>query len=338
MTNLPVQVAALYQFTPFEDPAALKDALFAAAEAAGAKGTILLASEGINGTIAAAPEGITAVLNHIRTLPGCSELEVKYSEAPEMPFNRMKVRLKREIVTMGQPNVDPTASVGRYVDPMDWNALISDPDTVVIDTRNDYEVAIGSFTGAVDPKTPSFRDFPAWFREHRDDLLEGKKKVAMFCTGGIRCEKSTSFLRGEGIEDVFHLKGGILKYLENVPKDESLYDGECFVFDQRVSVKHGLEPGSYGQCFACRMPLSEAEMASDDYAPGISCPHCIESRDEAQRARYAERQKQQQLAKKRGDAHVGASLPNAQRDEPVLRAGSWEANFPGGILDGPAED
>ncbi len=334
----PIQVAALYCFAPFDDHLALQAPLQAVCEAAGTCGTILLAPEGINGTIAGSHEGVEQVLSHIRALPGCAEFDIKFSHADERPFNRMKVRLKREIVTMGQPGIDPTASVGRYVAPQDWNALISDPDTLVIDTRNDYEVAIGSFEGAIDPKTPSFRDFPAWFREHRDELLEGKKKVAMFCTGGIRCEKSTSFLRSEGIEDVFHLKGGILKYLETVPEDESLYDGECFVFDQRVSVKHGLEVGSYGQCFACRMPLSEEEMASPDYAPGVSCPHCIDARDEAQRARYAERQKQQQLAKKRGEAHVGASLDRAEPDNPSLPTGSWEANFPKGVLQDSADD
>ncbi|MEL7197529.1 MAG: rhodanese-related sulfurtransferase [Pseudomonadota bacterium] len=332
-TQSPIQVAALYRFTPFDDHEALKAPLEATCAEAGTKGTILLAHEGINGTIAGSPEGVAKVLDHIRALPDCAPTDVKFSHADEMPFNRMKVRLKREIVTMGEPGVDPRESVGRYVDPHDWNTLIADPDTVVIDTRNDYEVAIGTFEGAIDPKTPSFRDFPTWFRENREDLLEGKKKVAMFCTGGIRCEKSTSFLRQEGIEDVFHLKGGILRYLETVPKEESKWDGECFVFDQRVSVKHGLEVGSYGQCFACRMPLSAQEMQSPDYVPGISCPHCIDQRNEEQRARYAERQKQQQLAKKRGEAHVGASVEQKlNRSVPFPDGGGWEANFPGGVL------
>ncbi|MEP3421986.1 MAG: rhodanese-related sulfurtransferase [Erythrobacter sp.] len=336
-----IQVAALYCFAPFDDPAALQPALQAACEDAEVCGTILLAPEGVNGTIAGSAQGIEQVLNHIRSLPGCAEFDVKFSHADERPFNRMKVRLKREIVTMGEPDIDPRASVGSYVDPQDWNALIADPDTIVIDTRNDYEVAIGTFEGAVDPKTPSFRDFPAWFRDHREELLEGKKRVAMFCTGGIRCEKSTSFLRKEGVEDVFHLKGGILKYLETVPEADSKWDGECFVFDQRVAVKHGLELGSYGQCFACRMPLSEAEMVSDDYMPGVACPHCIETRDEAQRARYAERQRQQQLAKQRGEAHVGATLKEvadtAQDSAPNLPDGGWEANFPNGLSPDTAE-
>lgn len=260
----PIRVAALYQFTPFSDPEALCEPLRAACEAAGVKGTLLLAREGINGTIAGAPEGLEAVLAAICALPGCANLEVKFSEAPEMPFGRLKVRVKREIVTMGEPDIDPTLSVGTYVDPHDWNALIADPDTLVIDTRNDYEVAIGTFSGAVDPATASFRDFPAWFRAHREALLEGKKKVAMFCTGGIRCEKSTSFLRAEGVEEVYHLRGGILKYLEQVPENESLWQGECFVFDERVSLGHGLAQGTHTRCQPCGRP----------FPVGEACPVC----------------------------------------------------------------
>lgn len=255
-------VAALYQFTQFEDPEALRAPLLALCEARGIKGTLLLAREGINGTIAGSAPGLEAVLAHIRTLPGCEGLDVKFSQAPHMPFGRMKVRVKQEIVTMGQPDIDPTASVGTYVDASDWNALIADPDTVVIDTRNDYEVAIGTFAGAVDPATPSFRDFPAWFRDHREALLEGKKRVAMFCTGGIRCEKSTAFLRSEGVEEVYHLKGGILKYLEQVPESESLWQGECFVFDERVSLGHGLAPGTHTRCGPCGRPIPAGETCS----------------------------------------------------------------------------
>ncbi|BDI61525.1 rhodanese-related sulfurtransferase [Qipengyuania nanhaisediminis] len=304
----PITVAALYQFTAFEDPAHLRAPLFAACEEAGVKGTILLAREGINGTIAGDEAGISAVLDRIRALPGCAGLEVKFSAADTPPFARMKVRLKREIVTMGEPDIDPRASVGRYVDPDDWNALISDPDTLVIDTRNDYEVAVGSFEGAVDPKTPSFRDFPRWFRDNREELLAGKKKVAMFCTGGIRCEKSTSFLRAEGVEEVFHLKGGILKYLETVPEEESKWHGDCFVFDERVTVRHGLQTGDYGLCRACRRPVSLSDRASPAFEEGVSCPACFDERTEEQRARYRERQRQENLARKRGTAHVGAQL------------------------------
>ncbi len=260
---MPVAVAALYQFAPFPDPEALRAALLAACEAQGIKGTLLLAREGINGTIAGPAEGLEAVLSHIRALPGCAGLEVKFSEAPAMPFGRLKVRVKREIVTMGEPDIDPTLSAGTYVDPQDWNALIADPDTLVIDTRNDYEVAIGTFAGAVDPATPSFRDFPAWFRANREALLDGKTKVAMFCTGGIRCEKSTAFLRAEGVEAVYHLRGGILKYLEQVPESESLWQGECFVFDERVSLGHGLAQGTHTRCKPCGRPLPMGEACPD---------------------------------------------------------------------------
>ena len=299
-------VAALYKFTPFADPEALRAALLAACEAHGIKGTLLLAREGINGTIAGTDNALASVLGHIRALPGCADLEVKFSAALDMPFHRMKVRVKREIVTMGEPDIDPTLSVGTYVDPHDWNALMADPETIVIDTRNDYEVAVGTFACAVDPQTPSFRDFPAWFRAHREELLAGKKRVAMFCTGGIRCEKSTSFLRAEGVEEVYHLKGGILRYLEQVPEDQSLWQGECFVFDERVSVGHGLAQGTFQLCRACRRPLDEAALAHPDYEDGVSCPACIGERTPEQRAGYAERQRQEALARARGELHVGA--------------------------------
>ncbi len=246
-----IAVAALYQFTRFDDPAALRAPLQAVCAAHGVKGTLLIAREGLNGTIAGAAAGLDAVIGHLRALPGCADLDVKFSEAPHMPFGRMKVRVKREIVTMGEPDIDPALRVGTYVAPQDWNALIADPATLVIDTRNDYEVAIGTFRGAVDPQTQSFRDFPAWFRAHREELLAGKNRVAMFCTGGIRCEKSTSFLRSEGVEEVYHLRGGILKYLEDVPEADSLWQGECFVFDERVSLGHGLAQGTATMCRAC---------------------------------------------------------------------------------------
>ena len=303
----PVRIAALYQFTRFDDPAALRPDLVRLCEMQGVRGTLLLAREGINGTMAGSHDGIEAVLDHIRQLPGCATLEVKFSGAETLPFNRMKVRLKQEIVTMGQPDLDPLAGVGTYVDPQDWNELISDPDTIVIDTRNDYEVQIGSFAGAIDPQTRSFREFPDWFRAKRAALeAEGRApKIAMFCTGGIRCEKSTAFARAEGVEDVFHLKGGILKYLEDVPAENSLWQGECFVFDERVSVRHGLAQGSHALCRACRRPVSEADMADGRFEEGVSCPRCFDERSEEQRARYAERQRQERLALARGEEHVG---------------------------------
>ena len=308
--SLPISVAALYRFTPFADHAALQAPLLACCRSHGVKGTLLLAHEGINGTIAGSDTGIAAVLDHIRALPGCADLDVKFSRAPTMPFHRMKVRLKAEIVTMGQPDIDPLASVGTYVAPADWNALIADPGTIVIDTRNDYEVAIGTFRGAIDPQTASFRDFPEWFRARRDELLgQGQApKVAMFCTGGIRCEKSTAFLKAEGVDEVFHLKGGILKYLEDVPPEQSLWQGECFVFDQRVSVGHGLVPGSHALCHACRRPVSAEQQASPEYEEGVSCPACWDERTEEQRTGYRERHRQEQLAAARGAAHVGAVM------------------------------
>ncbi|MFM2301486.1 MAG: hypothetical protein RLZZ84_1222 [Pseudomonadota bacterium] len=312
----PLCVAALYHFCRFDDCPGLRGPLEAVCRQHGVRGTLLLASEGINGTIAGPADGIAAVLAHIRALPGCAALEVKFSSAAEMPFHRMKVRIKREIVTMGQPDIDPLGSVGTYVDPEDWNALISDPDTIVIDTRNDYEVAVGSFAGAIDPQTRTFRDFPDWFRAQREHLLGGdaadedgtrrKPKVAMFCTGGIRCEKSTAFLRQEGVDEVYHLKGGILKYLEVIPPQQSLWQGECFVFDQRVTVGHGLAQGTHALCHACRRPISEQDRSSALYEPGVSCPACHAERTDAQRAAYRERQRQELLAAARGQAHIGA--------------------------------
>ncbi|KWV95373.1 hypothetical protein ASS64_05090 [Erythrobacter sp. AP23] len=306
-TNLPIRIAALYQFARFDDPAAIKPDLLAAMEKAGVRGTLLLAREGVNGTIAGSDEGIEAVLDHVRGLPGCAEIEVKESRAAIMPFHRTKVRLKKEIVTMGQPDLDPLDGVGTYVAPEDWNALISDPDTILIDTRNDYEVQIGSFEGAIDPETKSFREFPEWFRVKRAEIeAEGRSpRIAMFCTGGIRCEKSTAFARAEGVDEVYHLKGGILNYLEHVPEGDSLWRGECFVFDERVSVGHGLEVGEHSLCRACRRPLSVSDMAHEHYVEGVSCHRCHGERSEEQRARYAERQRQELLAEARGAEHVG---------------------------------
>jgi UPF0176 protein len=302
-------VAALYRFTRFNDCASLRAPLERHCRERGVRGTLLLAPEGINGTIAGSREAIAAVLGHIRALPDCAALDVKYSTAETMPFHRLKVRLKREIVTMGEPDIDPRASAGTYVTPSDWNALISDPDTILIDTRNDYEVAIGTFDGAIDPKTSSFRDFPGWFRSERERLLGAGRqpKVAMFCTGGIRCEKSTAFLKQEGVDEVYHLKGGILNYLETVPEEESLWRGECFVFDQRVAIGHGLAPGTHELCHGCRRPLGLKDIASPLYEAGVSCPACHDERGEEQRASYRERHRQELLAAEQGRTHVGAT-------------------------------
>ena len=314
MPGQPVRVAALYRFSRFADPSALRPPLEALCRAQGVKGTLLLASEGINGTIAGPVRGLEAVVGHIRAQPGCADLAVKWSDAPAMPFHRMKVRVKREIVTMGQPGLDPLTGVGAYVDPHDWNALIADPATIVIDTRNDYEVAIGSFERAIDPRTASFREFPAWFRDHRAKLLgQGKApKVAMFCTGGIRCEKATAFLKAEGVEEVFHLEGGILAYLDAVPEADSLWRGECFVFDQRVAVGPGLVQGTHTLCHACRMPVGAAGRASPLYEEGASCPACHADRTGRQLESARERQRQETLATTRGGLHVGAVMASAR--------------------------
>jgi UPF0176 protein len=306
----PICVAALYHFAPLDRLEAIRGELEACCRDHAVKGTLLLAREGVNGTIAGTNSAIAAVVDHLRGLPGLAALEPKYSRAETMPFHRLKIRIKAEIVTMGQPHIDPMASAGCYVAPHDWNGLIADPDTIVIDTRNAYEVAIGTFAGAIDPQTSSFREFPEWFRARREDLLgKGKHpRVAMFCTGGIRCEKSTAFLKSEGVEDVYHLQGGILKYLEEVPADQNQWQGECFVFDQRVAVGHGLAPGTHVQCHACRRPVSQAAQQSVDYQEGISCPACIGERSDADRIRYRDRHLQEQIAAVRGTVHIGAKL------------------------------
>jgi UPF0176 protein len=303
----PIKVAALYRFVAFDAPEELQPRIQAQCAACGIKGTILLAQEGINGTVAGKPAAIDTLISFLRDIPGCADLDVKYSHAAEMPFYRMKVRLKKEIVTLGVEGIDPKREVGTYVQPEDWNALISDPDTVLIDTRNDYEVAIGTFEGAVDPRTKSFSEFPDWFRTHRAELAAGKTKFAMFCTGGIRCEKSTAFLKAEGIDEVYHLEGGILRYLENIPEAQSKWHGECFVFDERVSVKHGLELGELELCHACRRPISQADKTSALFTEGVSCPACYSERTDDDRARFAERQRQIALAKKRGKQHIGVN-------------------------------
>jgi len=300
-------VAAMYKFAALPDFETLQTPLQAVCRANQVMGTILLAEEGINGTVAGPRKGIELVVAHIQSDPRFEGISIKYSYTKKMPFHRMKVRLKKEIVTLGRPVADPNKQVGTYVKPEDWNDLISDPDVILVDTRNEYEVAIGTFRGAEDPKTASFREFPEWVEALKARVTEGKKpKVAMFCTGGIRCEKASSYMKTEGFEDVYHLEGGILKYLENVSEEESLWEGECFVFDQRVSVEHGLTPGSYDMCHACRRPISEEEKAAPQYQPGVSCPHCYDASSPEQIARFRSRQKQIDLAKKRNEKHLGA--------------------------------
>jgi len=299
-------VAALYHFTRLADYEQLKAPLQDMCDLLEVKGTLLLAYEGINGTVAGTDKAIAALLDFLRSDPRLTQLEHKESRAEDMPFYRMKVRLKREIVTMGVDGVDPNEVVGTYVDPKDWNALITDPDVVLIDTRNDYEVEIGTFKGALNPDTQTFREFPQWVEDNRKNLK--KPKVAMFCTGGIRCEKASSFMKQNGFDDVYHLKGGILKYLETQPKEESLWEGDCFVFDQRVAVKHGLEESDYDQCYACRYPITEADKQSPLYVKGVACHRCHDKMSEEQRSRFAERQKQIALAKERGEIHIGRKV------------------------------
>ena len=269
----------------------------------GVKGTLLLAREGLNGTIAGTRQGIDMILSWLKKQPGLENLEYKESLSDEPPFRRSKVKLKKEIVTMGVDGIDPRYSVGTYVDPQDWNSLLDDPDVVLVDTRNDYEVSVGTFEGAINPNTLSFREFPDYVQKNLD--VKKHKKVAMFCTGGIRCEKSTAYLKQQGFSEVFHLKGGILKYLEHVPKQESKWQGECFVFDDRVTVDHDLNPGSFDQCHACRIPISEKDKLSDHYVPGVSCPYCWNKTSDQDKARFSERQKQMKLAAERGEDHIG---------------------------------
>ena len=295
-------VAALYHFTRFSDPAALRAPLQEKCDALGITGSLFLAGEGINGTIAGTRQGIDAILLYLRALPGCDTLEHKESTASLPPFPRMKVKLKKEIVTMGQPDVNPIARVGHYVEAKDWNDLISSPDVAVIDTRNDYEVGIGTFKGAIDPQTKSFRDFPKWWEDNKDRFHN--KRIAMFCTGGIRCEKSTNYLLGQGVEEVYHLKGGILKYLEEVPEKDSTWEGDCFVFDARVSVGHGLKEGPHQLCYACRRPLLPEDRARPEYEHGVACHQCTHDTSESDKDRFRERQKQIHLARARGERHM----------------------------------
>ncbi|RYF26045.1 MAG: rhodanese-related sulfurtransferase [Comamonadaceae bacterium] len=302
--------AALYLFVDLPDFAALQEPLQATCDAHGVRGMLLLAPEGINGTIAGNPEGVHAVLAWLRSDARLAPLRHKEALGERMPFYRMRVRLKREIVSMGVPGLNPAAHAGTYVKPEDWNALIDDPEVVVIDTRNHYEVGIGSFARAIDPGTRSFTEFPAWVEQQSapGGVLAGNPRVAMFCTGGIRCEKSTAYLKSRGFDEVYHLEGGILKYLETVAEEETRWWGDCFVFDERVSVGHGLQPGHHQLCRSCRMPLSEDDCASPHYVPGVSCPYCHGTRSDAQLQALAERERQVSLAAQRGQEHIGNKL------------------------------
>ncbi len=304
MTNY--VVAALYKFVHLPDYKQLQEPLLSLCREHQVKGTLLLAEEGINGTVAGSREGIDALGAFLREDGRFEGLEYKESFAEKQPFFRIRVRLKKEIVTLGVPGTDPVKTVGTYVDPQQWNELLNDPEVVVIDTRNKYEVDVGIFKNAINPETDSFREFPKFVKTNLDPAKH--KKVAMYCTGGIRCEKASSFMLDQGFEEVFHLKGGILKYLENTPEDENLWQGECFVFDQRVSVVEGLAPGEFDQCHGCRHPISLQEKESEKYELGVCCPHCYDTIDARKRQRAASRHKQMVLARQRNQQHLGAEL------------------------------
>ena len=303
--------AALYQFVSLPDHALLRDPLFEFCQARGIKGTLLLAAEGINGTIAGPEAAVRELLVHLRADPRLARLAHKESWSEKEPFYRLKVKLKKEIVTLGVDGIDPNRMAGQYVRPQDWNQLIQDPDVVLIDTRNDYEVQVGTFEGAINPETRSFSQLPQWVEKEmqpggRLAERDGRKpRVAMFCTGGIRCEKSTAFMRTKGFEEVFHLEGGILKYLESVPAEHSTWNGECFVFDERVSVGHDLQPGHFQLCRSCRHPLSDEDKQSPLFQDGVSCPRCHDSLTPEQRRKFSERQRQMALARARGERHIG---------------------------------
>jgi len=317
-------VSAFYHFVLIENPDALRKTLLTLMAKYKILGTILVAKEGINGTVAGSRENTIAIFDSLRRDPRFAALSPKESYSEKAPFLRSKVKLKQEIVTLGQGDLDPAAHAGTYVDPQDWNALIKDPDVLVIDTRNDYEVEIGTFENAINPSTTTFREFPEYVREHLQDAKN--KKIAMFCTGGIRCEKSTAYLKSEGFDQVYHLKGGILNYLESVPESESLWQGACFVFDERVAVEHNLQPAGYQQCHACRRPLRAADLLDDRYRPGISCHYCEPLLTDDQRARFAEREKQVQLAKARGEAHLGDAARSAQLKRKAIKRARKQPN------------
>jgi UPF0176 protein len=312
----PIVIAALYRFVRLDNFKELRQPLLRIMLDNQIRGTLLLAAEGINGTVAGEEPAIGQLLDYLREDDRLRDFDCKFSTDETMPFYRTRVKLKREIVTMGIEDINP-ANAGNYVKPADWNALINDPEVTLIDTRNDYESAIGSFTNAILPKTKTFREFPAYVKQNLDP--QKHRKVAMFCTGGIRCEKSTAYLRQQGFDEVYHLAGGILKYLEQVPEAESMWKGECFVFDNRVSVNHALEKGSYDQCHACRLPITGADKASEKYQSGVSCPACYDTRSSAERGRFREREKQVQLAKSRGELHIGADVAHQTSQRKTLK-------------------
>lgn len=312
-----VVISALYHFVILEDYVSLRQPLLDLMLKNNIKGTLLLAHEGINGTVAGSQTSIDALLNWFKQDSRLADVRQKVSYDDEMPFYRTRVKLKKEIVTMGIEGIDPNHVVGTYVKPEDWNALISDPEVTLIDTRNDYEVGIGSFENAHNPNTETFREFPDYVKKNMDPSKQ--KKVAMFCTGGIRCEKSTAYLKEQGFDEVYHLQGGILKYLETVPENESLWQGECFVFDNRVSVTHSLEKGQYDQCHACRLPITAEDKQSDKFIQGVSCHNCYDKKTDDQRKRFMQREKQVQLSKARGEEHIGSDVAEISQQRKSMK-------------------
>ena len=323
-TQQQVVVSALYHFVKLDDYQAIRKPLYDFMIEHEIRGTLLLASEGMNGTVAGSRVAIDKLHAWLRSDKRLKDIRTKESFDDAMPFYRTRVKLKKEIVTMGVLGIDPNHVVGTYVKPEDWNALISDPDVVLVDTRNDYEVAIGTFKNAVDPETETFRQFPEYVKQNLDP--QKQKKVAMFCTGGIRCEKSTAYLKEQGFDEVYHLQGGILKYLETVPEAESMWQGECFVFDNRVSVNHQLEKGAYDQCHACRLPITEEDKQSEKYQQGVSCPYCFDKKTDKQRNRFAERERQVQLAKLRGEEHIGSEVNMISQQRKHMKHAERENN------------
>lgn len=323
-SNDTIVICALYQFAPLNDYQQLRAPLLRLMEANHIYGTLLLAEEGINGTVAASQQSIDTLLAWLQQDARLQNIEYKFSYSTKKPFKRIKVKLKKEIVTLGVQGIAPQFCVGTYVEPKDWNALISDPDVLVIDTRNDYEIQIGTFVGAINPNTDTFRELPQFVAQQLNP--QQHKKVAMFCTGGIRCEKSTALLKKYGFDEVYHLKGGILKYLEEISESESLWQGECFVFDDRVAVNHQLQVGQYDQCHACRLPITEQDKLSEQYQQGISCPHCFDKSSAKQKARFSEREHQIQLAKRRQEVHLGSDVQQVVKQRRQLKEANRQSS------------
>ena len=311
----PLTVAALYKFAPMENLNYKRESLLNICEKNEVLGTFLLAEEGINGTVAGKPHAIKSVIDCVRSWDEIDQLEIKFSKSSSRNFRRMKVRIKKEIVTMGMQHVDPLTQSGEYIEPADWNQFISQDEVMVIDTRNTYEVSMGKFKDAVNPNTDNFSEFPIWV-DGLSRIEDKTQKIAMYCTGGIRCEKATAYMKQVGFENVFHLKGGILKYLEEIPKDESMWEGECFVFDDRVSLTHGLEEGEYVLCYGCQQPVSSDDFLSPFYEEGVSCPECYGKLSDSQITNSRERQKQIKLAYSRGEKHMGRKPPS-KKNKPI---------------------